>query len=210
VGANFTHFYSFQVYFYAYNVFLKVGLSPSQTRYVSLGVGITEILTTALCVSGSSAEFHSAAVPVSFQPLETTANGDPGISPLQQTNRSTLHWSHTTISPASRTSRGHFLGPAPCRSPAWLLKAAAEQLVHSCETCPECWQQMLLFAGLPGGPCWEEGTAMEIPHCYGLGVRTSHHHTCSTGKASLMHLSQVTHLHVLLHGRHQNYFPSHK
>ncbi|POI23382.1 hypothetical protein CIB84_012869, partial [Bambusicola thoracicus] len=37
------------VYFYAYNVFLKVGLSPSQTRYVSLGVGITEILTTALC-----------------------------------------------------------------------------------------------------------------------------------------------------------------
>ncbi|XP_015733519.1 solute carrier family 2, facilitated glucose transporter member 11-like isoform X2 [Coturnix japonica] len=37
------------VYFYAYNVFLKAGLSPAQTRYVSLGVGITEILTTALC-----------------------------------------------------------------------------------------------------------------------------------------------------------------
>ncbi|XP_048820400.1 uncharacterized protein LOC125701887 [Lagopus muta] len=37
------------VYFYAYNVFLQVGLSPAQTRYVSLGVGITEILTTALC-----------------------------------------------------------------------------------------------------------------------------------------------------------------
>ncbi|OXB64681.1 hypothetical protein ASZ78_008757 [Callipepla squamata] len=37
------------VYFYAYNVFLKVGISPAQTHYVSLGVGITEILTTVLC-----------------------------------------------------------------------------------------------------------------------------------------------------------------
>lgn len=84
MGAAFTHFYSFQVYFYAYNVFLQVGLSPAQTRYISLGVGITEILTTALCVSGSSAEFHSAAVPVSFQPLETTANGDPATAPFSE------------------------------------------------------------------------------------------------------------------------------
>ncbi|XP_013029044.2 solute carrier family 2, facilitated glucose transporter member 11-like isoform X1 [Anser cygnoides] len=37
------------VYFYAYNVFLQVGISPAQTRYVSLGVGVTEILTTVLC-----------------------------------------------------------------------------------------------------------------------------------------------------------------
>nr|XP_013800282.1 PREDICTED: solute carrier family 2, facilitated glucose transporter member 11-like [Apteryx mantelli mantelli] len=37
------------VYFYAYNVFVKAGIPPAQTRYVSLGVGITEILTTVLC-----------------------------------------------------------------------------------------------------------------------------------------------------------------
>uniref|UniRef100_A0A8B9LYJ8 Major facilitator superfamily (MFS) profile domain-containing protein n=1 Tax=Accipiter nisus TaxID=211598 RepID=A0A8B9LYJ8_9AVES len=48
------------VYFYAYSVFIKAGIPPAQTHYVSLGVGITEILTTVLCVSGSSAEFHSA------------------------------------------------------------------------------------------------------------------------------------------------------
>uniref|UniRef100_A0A8B9CAS2 Uncharacterized protein n=1 Tax=Anser brachyrhynchus TaxID=132585 RepID=A0A8B9CAS2_9AVES len=70
----FTRFCAFQVYFYAYNVFLQVGISPAQTRYVSLGVGVTEILTTVLCVSGSSAEFHPAVMPVSFQSLETTAN----------------------------------------------------------------------------------------------------------------------------------------
>uniref|UniRef100_A0A8C0HPM1 Major facilitator superfamily (MFS) profile domain-containing protein n=1 Tax=Buteo japonicus TaxID=224669 RepID=A0A8C0HPM1_9AVES len=48
------------VYFYAYSVFINAGIPPAQTHYVSLGVGITEILTTVLCVSGSSAEFHSA------------------------------------------------------------------------------------------------------------------------------------------------------
>ncbi|XP_076209162.1 solute carrier family 2, facilitated glucose transporter member 11-like isoform X4 [Aptenodytes patagonicus] len=37
------------VYFYAYNVFIKAGIPPAQTHYVSLGVGITEILTTVLC-----------------------------------------------------------------------------------------------------------------------------------------------------------------
>ncbi|XP_010215693.1 PREDICTED: solute carrier family 2, facilitated glucose transporter member 11-like [Tinamus guttatus] len=37
------------VYFYAYNVFVKAGIPPAQTRYVSLGVGITEIFTTVLC-----------------------------------------------------------------------------------------------------------------------------------------------------------------
>ncbi|NWH16225.1 GTR5 protein, partial [Grus americana] len=60
------------VYFYAYNVFIKAGIPPDQTHYVSLGVGITEILTTVLCVSGSSAEFHSAVMCVSFQSLEMT------------------------------------------------------------------------------------------------------------------------------------------
>ncbi|NWS75736.1 GTR9 protein, partial [Crotophaga sulcirostris] len=45
------------VYFYAYNVFIEAGIPPAQTHYVSLGVGITEILSTVLCVSGSSAEF---------------------------------------------------------------------------------------------------------------------------------------------------------
>ncbi|NXJ81763.1 GTR9 protein, partial [Trogon melanurus] len=39
------------VYFYAYSVFIKAGIPPAQTHYVSLGVGITEILTTVLCVS---------------------------------------------------------------------------------------------------------------------------------------------------------------
>ncbi|XP_025971824.1 solute carrier family 2, facilitated glucose transporter member 11-like isoform X3 [Dromaius novaehollandiae] len=37
------------VYFYAYSVFVKAGIPPAQTCYVSLGVGITEILTTVLC-----------------------------------------------------------------------------------------------------------------------------------------------------------------
>ncbi|NWV04779.1 GTR9 protein, partial [Ptilonorhynchus violaceus] len=37
------------VYFYAYNVFIKAGIPPAQTHYVSLGVGITEILSTVLC-----------------------------------------------------------------------------------------------------------------------------------------------------------------
>ncbi|KAK4812938.1 hypothetical protein QYF61_001053 [Mycteria americana] len=37
------------VYFYAYNVFIKAGIPPVQIHYVSLGVGITEILTTVLC-----------------------------------------------------------------------------------------------------------------------------------------------------------------
>uniref|UniRef100_A0A663E4Q5 Major facilitator superfamily (MFS) profile domain-containing protein n=1 Tax=Aquila chrysaetos chrysaetos TaxID=223781 RepID=A0A663E4Q5_AQUCH len=37
------------VYFYAYSVFIKAGIPPAQTHYVSLGVGITEILTTVLC-----------------------------------------------------------------------------------------------------------------------------------------------------------------
>uniref|UniRef100_A0A8C6ZAT2 Solute carrier family 2, facilitated glucose transporter member 11-like n=1 Tax=Nothoprocta perdicaria TaxID=30464 RepID=A0A8C6ZAT2_NOTPE len=44
------------VYFYAYNVFITAGIPPAQTRYVSLGVGITEIFTTVLCVSDFSAE----------------------------------------------------------------------------------------------------------------------------------------------------------
>ncbi|XP_068013239.1 solute carrier family 2, facilitated glucose transporter member 11-like [Melanerpes formicivorus] len=42
IGAN-------MVYFYAYNIFIKAGIPPDQTHYVSLGVGITEILTTVLC-----------------------------------------------------------------------------------------------------------------------------------------------------------------
>uniref|UniRef100_A0A672UVE2 Major facilitator superfamily (MFS) profile domain-containing protein n=1 Tax=Strigops habroptila TaxID=2489341 RepID=A0A672UVE2_STRHB len=52
------------VYFYAYSVFINAGISPAQTRYVSLGVGITEVLTTLMCVSGPSAEFHSAVMHV--------------------------------------------------------------------------------------------------------------------------------------------------
>ncbi|XP_065707572.1 solute carrier family 2, facilitated glucose transporter member 11-like isoform X1 [Patagioenas fasciata] len=42
------------VYFYAYNVFIKAGIPHAQTHYVSLGIGITEILTTV--VSGSLIE----------------------------------------------------------------------------------------------------------------------------------------------------------
>ncbi|NXY20827.1 GTR9 protein, partial [Atrichornis clamosus] len=45
IGAN-------VVYFYAYNVFTKAGIPPNQTHYVSLGVGITEILSTVLCLAG--------------------------------------------------------------------------------------------------------------------------------------------------------------
>ncbi|NXT51973.1 GTR5 protein, partial [Pluvianellus socialis] len=60
------------VYFYAYNVFIKAGISPAQTHYVSLGIGITEILSTVLCVSGFSAEFHSAVIHVSLPSLQTT------------------------------------------------------------------------------------------------------------------------------------------
>uniref|UniRef100_A0A8C5TBL8 Major facilitator superfamily (MFS) profile domain-containing protein n=1 Tax=Malurus cyaneus samueli TaxID=2593467 RepID=A0A8C5TBL8_9PASS len=45
------------VYSYAYSIFTKAGIPPAQTHYVSLGIGITEILSTVLCVSGSSAEF---------------------------------------------------------------------------------------------------------------------------------------------------------
>ncbi|XP_069726910.1 solute carrier family 2, facilitated glucose transporter member 11-like [Phaenicophaeus curvirostris] len=37
------------VYFYAYNIFIKAGIPPAQTHYVSLGVGLTEILSTILC-----------------------------------------------------------------------------------------------------------------------------------------------------------------
>ncbi|XP_010017114.1 PREDICTED: solute carrier family 2, facilitated glucose transporter member 11-like [Nestor notabilis] len=37
------------VYSYAYSVFINAGIPPAQTRYVSLGVGITEILTTLMC-----------------------------------------------------------------------------------------------------------------------------------------------------------------
>lgn len=66
----FTQFCSFQVYFYAYNVFIKAGISPDQTHYVSLGVGITEILTTVLCVSGSSAESQPVGRQGSFPSLQ--------------------------------------------------------------------------------------------------------------------------------------------
>ncbi|XP_019362446.1 PREDICTED: solute carrier family 2, facilitated glucose transporter member 11-like isoform X1 [Gavialis gangeticus] len=37
------------VYFYAYDIFMKAGISVSQIRYVSLGTGITEVITTILC-----------------------------------------------------------------------------------------------------------------------------------------------------------------
>ncbi|NWV26172.1 GTR9 protein, partial [Origma solitaria] len=50
IGAN-------VVYSYAYSIFTKAGIPPAQTNYVSLGVGITEILSTVLCVSGFSDEF---------------------------------------------------------------------------------------------------------------------------------------------------------
>ncbi|NXV45614.1 GTR9 protein, partial [Uria aalge] len=60
------------VYFYAYNVFKKAGIPPAQTHYVSLGIGVTEILSTILCVSGSLAECHSAAMHLSFLSLEAT------------------------------------------------------------------------------------------------------------------------------------------
>ncbi|NXM32506.1 GTR9 protein, partial [Oxyruncus cristatus] len=42
IGAN-------VVYFYAYNIFMKAGIPPAQTHYVSLGLGTTEILSTVLC-----------------------------------------------------------------------------------------------------------------------------------------------------------------
>lgn len=67
MGTAFTHSCSFQVYFYAYNVFIKAGIPHAQTHYVSLGIGITEILTTIVSVSGSSAEFHSAIMCGSFK-----------------------------------------------------------------------------------------------------------------------------------------------
>lgn len=66
----FTSFCSSQVYFYAYSVFINAGIPPDQTHYVSLGLGITEILTTLMCVSGPSAEFHSAVMHGSLQSLE--------------------------------------------------------------------------------------------------------------------------------------------
>ncbi|XP_071427781.1 solute carrier family 2, facilitated glucose transporter member 11-like isoform X2 [Pithys albifrons albifrons] len=37
------------VYFYAYNIFTKAGIPPTQTHYVSLGLGSTEIISTVLC-----------------------------------------------------------------------------------------------------------------------------------------------------------------
>ncbi|NXP28732.1 GTR9 protein, partial [Scytalopus superciliaris] len=37
------------VYFYAYSIFTKAGIPPSQTHYVSLGLGCTEILSTVVC-----------------------------------------------------------------------------------------------------------------------------------------------------------------
>ncbi|XP_053555764.1 solute carrier family 2, facilitated glucose transporter member 11-like [Bombina bombina] len=39
------------VYFYAYEVFKKAGIPTDQIPYISLGIGITEILTTMLCGS---------------------------------------------------------------------------------------------------------------------------------------------------------------
>ncbi|XP_005054821.1 PREDICTED: solute carrier family 2, facilitated glucose transporter member 11-like isoform X2 [Ficedula albicollis] len=39
------------VYSYAYSIFTKAGIPPSQTHYVSLGVGTAEILSTVLCDS---------------------------------------------------------------------------------------------------------------------------------------------------------------
>uniref|UniRef100_A0A8C3KAY3 Solute carrier family 2, facilitated glucose transporter member 5 n=1 Tax=Calidris pygmaea TaxID=425635 RepID=A0A8C3KAY3_9CHAR len=71
------------VYSYAYNVFIAAGIPPTQTHYVSLGIGITEILSTVLCVSGSSAEFNSAVMHVSFPSLESTSNEASGIKLLQ-------------------------------------------------------------------------------------------------------------------------------
>uniref|UniRef100_A0A8C4UBA0 Major facilitator superfamily (MFS) profile domain-containing protein n=1 Tax=Falco tinnunculus TaxID=100819 RepID=A0A8C4UBA0_FALTI len=50
------------VYFYAYNVFIKAGILPAQTHYVSLGVGITEILTTIACVRPSRTSNTSRSV----------------------------------------------------------------------------------------------------------------------------------------------------
>lgn len=69
MSTAFTSFCSLQVYLYAYSVFINAGIPPAQTHYVSLGVGITEILTTVMCVSGSSAEFHSAIMHGSLQSL---------------------------------------------------------------------------------------------------------------------------------------------
>ncbi|XP_009080949.1 PREDICTED: solute carrier family 2, facilitated glucose transporter member 11-like [Acanthisitta chloris] len=37
------------VYFYAYNIFTTAGILPAQIHYVSLGLGLTEILSTVLC-----------------------------------------------------------------------------------------------------------------------------------------------------------------
>ncbi|XP_063312494.1 solute carrier family 2, facilitated glucose transporter member 11-like [Pelobates fuscus] len=39
------------VYFYAYDIFQNAGIRESQIPYVSLGIGLTEILTTILCGS---------------------------------------------------------------------------------------------------------------------------------------------------------------
>ncbi|XP_075131873.1 solute carrier family 2, facilitated glucose transporter member 11-like [Leptodactylus fuscus] len=37
------------VYFYAYDIFQNAGISASEAPYMSLGIGITEILTTVIC-----------------------------------------------------------------------------------------------------------------------------------------------------------------
>uniref|UniRef100_A0A8C5P6C0 Major facilitator superfamily (MFS) profile domain-containing protein n=1 Tax=Leptobrachium leishanense TaxID=445787 RepID=A0A8C5P6C0_9ANUR len=39
------------VYFYAYNVFRSAGIPDSQTPYVALGIGLSDIFATLLCVS---------------------------------------------------------------------------------------------------------------------------------------------------------------
>lgn len=98
MGAAFTRFSSVQVSFYAYNVFIEAGIPPDQTHYVSLGLGITEILATVLCVSGSSAEVCHALMcgsGQSFKLLETELQESEG------SNRSVLLLSrgHTKPSP---------------------------------------------------------------------------------------------------------------
>ncbi|XP_065548744.1 solute carrier family 2, facilitated glucose transporter member 11-like isoform X1 [Lathamus discolor] len=92
------------VYFYAYSVFINAGIPLAQTHYVSLGVGITEILTTLMCAMLPTALHLSTfptpvpAVPGPAQSPQTPSLTLPDeIFLIERAGRKTLLWKSYTV-----------------------------------------------------------------------------------------------------------------
>ncbi|XP_071619176.1 solute carrier family 2, facilitated glucose transporter member 11-like isoform X3 [Heliangelus exortis] len=114
------------VYFYAYNVFIEAGIPPAQTYYVSLGIGITEILSTILC---DRSVFLSKSPPSLIQPreLQFPSVGWASDSPCG-------HFSVGLTAVGFVTMQKFplccplWLSPASRASPAWAMLPAALHL----------------------------------------------------------------------------------